>query len=90
METIPLHEFPTPEIDAFRILCNRYGHSADDFLVGAAVPKRSATNVYKQRRVTLLHRDTGISRLYLAGTDDAWLIDFERDLSNVAFIPKTH
>jgi hypothetical protein len=88
METIPFHEFSTPEIDAFRILCNHYGHAADAFAVQAVVPKRSPSNVYQQRKVTLLHRETGIWRVYPAGTDDTWLIDFERDLSNIAFVPE--
>jgi hypothetical protein len=88
METIPFLKFPAPEIDAFSILCNRYGHTPHAFAVLAVVPKRSPTNVYKKRRVTLLHRETGIWRVYPAGTDDTWLIDFERDLSNIAFVPE--
>jgi hypothetical protein len=88
METISFLEFPATEIDAFRILCNRYGHTADAFAVEAVVPQRAAANIYARRRITLNHIETGIWRVYPAGTDDTWLIDFERDLSNMAFVPE--
>jgi hypothetical protein len=85
METIPYLEFPPAEINAFRILCDRYGHTADVFALEAVVPVRLADYTFKKRRITVLHRDTTIWRIYPAGADDTWLIDFERDLSNAVF-----
>jgi hypothetical protein len=85
METIPFFEFAYGEIDAFRILCHRYQHHGPDFHVEAVVPQLSPTNIYPRRRVWLRHAPTGVWRIYPGGSEDAWLIEFERDLSNHVF-----
>jgi hypothetical protein len=80
------HELPENERNDFESACARHGFVGEDFDVSAEEglsPSSGSSHI--PRKVTVVRVIGGDAQAYLAATDNAWTVAFERDLERGDF-----
>jgi hypothetical protein len=69
------------ELDDFKAVLTKYGHSEGDFELSSEEAPLPIGNVSPVTgSVKVKHKMTGIERTYGAGHGTAWVVEFEKDL----------